>query len=93
MNICCLNISYKMCVYLLPLALSGATATLEPYPRIHRLVLSLSPRIAAERKNHLAIARPYKEVNTVGFGLSRTYKKICSAANRVQRVQIVMCKL
>ena len=50
----------------------GATATLEPYPRSHRLVSLLSPRIAAERKNHLAIARPSNEANTVGFDESGT---------------------
>ena len=47
-----------------------------PYPRIHRLLSSLSPLlpaarsysplIAAERKYHLATARPYNETNTVG---------------------------
>ena len=57
MNICCLNVSSKMCV-------KFATATLEQYPRIQRLV---SPRIATEHKNHLAIARPYNEANTVEF--------------------------
>ena len=45
-----------------------------PYPRSHRLVSSLSPRIAAKRKNHLAIALPYNEANTVGFDESGTYK-------------------
>ena len=53
----------------------GATATVEPYPRSHRLGSSLSPRIAAERKNHLAIARACNEANTVGIDESGTYKK------------------
>ena len=53
----------------------SATATLEPYPRSHRLGSSLSPRIAAERKIQLEIARPYNEANTVGFDESGTYKK------------------
>ena len=51
----------------------GATATVEPYHRSHRLGSSL--RIAVERKNHLAIARPYNEANTVEIDESGTYKK------------------
>ena len=78
MNICCLNVSSKICSRLH--YAHGATATLETYPRSHRLGSSLSPRIAAECKNPLAISRPYNEANTVGFDESekRTVIKNCA---------------
>ena len=52
-----------MCVKFAPACITHRELlkTLEPYPRSHRLVSSLSPRIAAKRKNHLAIARPNNE--------------------------------
>jgi hypothetical protein len=46
---------------------------------------SLSPRNAAERKNHLAIARPFNEANTVGFDESGTYKKRAVIKNCASR--------
>ena len=61
-----------MCVKFSP---SCARATVEPYPRSHRLRSSLSPRIAAERKNHLAITRACNEANTVEIDESETFKK------------------
>ena len=56
----------------------GATATVELYPRSHRQSRQTpcaSLLIAAERKNHLALARAYNEANTVGIDESGTYKK------------------
>ena len=67
MNICCLNASSKVCLKLAPACITHrALQRQEPYPRIHRLLSSLSPLfstalkysplIAAERKYHLATA-------------------------------------
>ena len=105
MNICCLNVS-EICW---PLALyaQGATASVEPYPRMHRLGSSLSPRIvdlltdrrgssriAAERKNHLTLARTCNEANTVGIDESETYKngavikKLRRSAGRAAKIFI-----
>ena len=44
----------------------------EPYHRINYPGSSHSPRIAAERKNHLAIACACNEANTVGIDESGT---------------------
>ena len=71
MNICRLNVSSKMCVNFAP-----ACITHRAHQRLKNRTLGFigycrrsprcSPLIAAERKYHLATARPYNEANTVG---------------------------
>ena len=71
MNICRLNVSPKMCMNFAPACISHRALQ-----RLKNRTLGFigycrrSPRcfplIAAERKYHLATARPYNEANTVG---------------------------
>ena len=82
MNICCLNVSSKMC-FRLHYAQS-ATATLEPYHRSHRLGSSFSPRIVAERKNHLAIAPKYTTYYKIKFKLNFNILKSLKILGHVQ---------
>ena len=70
MNICCLNVSSKMCVNFAP-----ACITHRALQRLKNRTLGFigycrrsprcSPLLSAERKYHLATARPYNEANTV----------------------------
>ena len=71
MNICCLNVSSKMCVNFAP-----ACITQRALQRLKNHTLGFigychgsprcSPLLSADRrKYHLATARPYNEANTV----------------------------
>ena len=72
MNICCLDLVLKCVLILLVLALRTGRYS---DPRSHwqdRRSPRGSPRIAAESKNHLAIACACNEANTVGIDESGT---------------------
>ena len=71
MNICCLNVSSKVCLKLAP-----ACITHRALQRLKNCTLGFigycrhsprcSPLIAAERKYHLATAQTYNDENNVG---------------------------
>ena len=71
MNICCLNVSSIMCVDFAPdcithRALQRLKNHTLGFLGYCRCSPRYSPLIAAERKYHLATARPYNEANSVG---------------------------
>ena len=81
MNICCLNVSSKVCLKLAPACIThralqrlknrtlgfiGYCRCSPPCSPLLSADRRYSPLIAAERKYHLATAQPYNKANTVG---------------------------